>query len=145
MSNSDRTPRRGKESEKDAGSTEQSSKRHLRACLVCAILQPVDVFKSVGCPNCNQHLQLRGDHAAIKACTSKEFSGVIAVGKPRQSPAAYILRLEQYITGCYAVRVYGTLPSFAKDLLEDGGVAYIARDHTFPEVDQIGLGPGLDV
>ena len=78
--------------------------RQLRACLLCSIIQSPGDFKKVGCPNCEEILQvlllpplsrslyihtlclkLKMNQDRILSCTSAQFDGVIAVIDPDAS------------------------------------------------------------
>ena len=81
--------------------------RNLRACLVCSIIKPHDVFRKEGCPNCDAFLQLTGSDEAIQECTSTVFEGVMNMVNPEESWVAKWQRLQSYVSGLYAVKVVG--------------------------------------
>lgn len=102
--------------------------RHLRACMVCSIVQSYSKFQKDGCPNCETSLELRGSPDAISECTSQVFEGLIAVRDPTVSWVARWQRLDNYVPGTYATKVSGTLPDDIIGRLEDSGVRYVPRD-----------------
>lgn len=79
----------------------QSKSRHLRSCLLCSLIQTSNDFRSIGCPNCEEILQVRVEIMAIPhshsilqlkdnpdrilSCTTASFDGVIAVIDPETS------------------------------------------------------------
>lgn len=87
-----------------------SQHRNLRACMVCSIVQPASKFRSQGCPNCEEFLELAGsgeDH--IQDCTSQVFEGLITLTDPANSWVAKWQRLDSYQPGVYAVKVVGVV------------------------------------
>ncbi|KAJ5523491.1 uncharacterized protein N7484_001366 [Penicillium longicatenatum] len=112
-----------------------NQQRHLRACMVCSIVQSHTKFQRDGCPNCETSLQLRGNSDAIQECTSQVFEGLIAVRDPTVSWVARWQRLDNYVPGTYATKVTGTLPDYIIGSLEDSGVKYVPRDGTTGEED----------
>ncbi|KAJ5628658.1 hypothetical protein N7520_008967 [Penicillium odoratum] len=110
-----------------------NQQRHLRACMVCSIVQSQTKFQRDGCPNCETSLQLRGNSEAIQECTSQVFEGLIAVRDPTVSWVARWQRLDNYVPGTYATKVTGTLPDYIIGSLEDQGVKYVPRDGTTAE------------
>ncbi|KAJ5921236.1 hypothetical protein N7466_009562 [Penicillium verhagenii] len=134
-----------------------NQQRHLRACMVCSIVQSYTVsvslvphpnpqeladlvnqsqkFQRDGCPNCETSLQLCGNTDAIQECTSQVFEGLIAVRDPSVSWVARWQRLDNYVPGTYATKVAGTLPEYIIGSLEDSGVKYVPRDGTTGEED----------
>lgn len=107
--------------------------RHLRACMVCAIVKTENQFKTQGCPNCESFLQLRGDADGVQNCTSQVFEGLITVSDTSKSWVARWQRLEGYVHGVYAVQVEGLLPDEVIAAAEDAGVHYIPRDGSVNE------------
>lgn len=102
--------------------------RHLRACMVCSIVLHNNRFKSHGCPNCEEFLQLANDQEQIESCTSQVFEGLIAIGNPSKSWVAKWQRLDKYVPGMYATKVSGQLPDDVRSNLEESRVTYIPRD-----------------
>ena len=81
--------------------------RSLRACLVCAIIQPASKFNGQGCPNCEDFLGMRGNVDRVQECTSQVFEGTITLNGIEGSWVARYQRLEGYQPGIYAVKVVG--------------------------------------
>ena len=81
----------------------QARSKHLRACLLCSIIQVPAEFRKSGCPNCEEILQVRiclnyshsvpliqsqqmkGSQDRITSCTTTQFDGVISVIDPDSS------------------------------------------------------------
>ena len=70
--------------------------RHLRACMLCSLIQTSADFKRHGCPNCDEVLQLRGSLDRVQMYTTNQFEGVIAVIDPEQSWVARWQRTGEY-------------------------------------------------
>ncbi|KAK8200783.1 transcription elongation factor spt4 [Zalaria obscura] len=107
-----------------------SQHRSLRACMVCSIVQPASKFRSMGCPNCEEFLELAGHDESIQDCTSQVFEGLVTLSDPSASWVAKWQRLDGYQPGVYAVKVVGLLPPDVVDTVEAAGVKYIPRDGT---------------
>jgi transcription elongation factor SPT4 len=60
--------------------------------------------------------------------TSANFNGTIAVMDPASSWVSKWQRVDQYVTGMYAVQVIGTLPAQYVQDLQDQGLRYVPRD-----------------
>ncbi|KAJ6155610.1 hypothetical protein N7470_006176 [Penicillium chermesinum] len=101
-----------------------NQQRHLRACMVCSIVQTHTKFTRDGCPNCETILQLRGNNDAIQECTSQVFEGLISIRDPSASWVARWQRLDNYVPGTYATKVSGSLSEDIIGSLEDSGVKY---------------------
>lgn len=109
--------------------------RNLRACLVCSIVLQRNTFLNSGCPNC-PFLEIQrggGDDSGLEECTSAVFEGMIAMDKPEQSWVAKWQRIENYVPGCYAVKVVGRLGDERIQDAAENGVVYFPRDGTKPE------------
>ncbi|KAJ5495432.1 Transcription elongation factor spt4 [Penicillium diatomitis] len=102
-----------------------SQQRHLRACMVCAVVQPHTKFVREGCPNCENVLQLAGNTDAIEECTSQVFEGLMSIGNPTVSWVARWQRLDNYVAGTYAAKVTGILPEYIISSLEDSGIKFV--------------------
>lgn len=146
--------------------------RGLRACMVCSIVQQQQVsrfhvhqitkhtdnqqkFISMGCPNCEEFLNLRGSSDAVNDCCSQVFEGVITLVDPQVSWVAKWQRLNGYVPGTYAVKVTGIvsnradknyttrtnnlrqLPEDIIQAVEDAGVKYIPRDGSQAEEEAV--------
>ncbi len=83
--------------------------RHLRACMVCSVVQLQTRFVNEGCPNCDQYLGMAGSPEVVDECTSQVYEGLIALVDPVGSWVAKWNRLEGYVPGTYAVKVVGTV------------------------------------
>ncbi|KAJ6130610.1 hypothetical protein N7512_003390 [Penicillium capsulatum] len=105
-----------------------NQQRHLRACMVCSVVQTQTKFVRDGCPNCENVLQLRGSMDAIQECTSQVFEGLISVRDPAASWVARWQRLDNYVPGTYATKVSGSLPEEIISTLEESGIKYVPRD-----------------
>jgi transcription elongation factor SPT4 len=84
-----------------------NSLRSLRACMVCSYVQTGSKFQSVGCPNCDDFLEMRGSSDTVLDCTSAVFEGMVALNGLEGSWVARWQRLENLKPGCYAVKVEG--------------------------------------
>ncbi|CAE6465973.1 unnamed protein product [Rhizoctonia solani] len=102
--------------------------RNLRACLLCSIIQTGQDFKKVGCPNCDEILQLKGSSDNVQHRTSATFDGVIALMNPEDSWVGRWQRTHKYVKGMYAVRVSGRVPEDVIDDLHSRGITYRPRD-----------------
>lgn len=79
----------------------QPRAKALRACLLCSIIQTPADFRRIGCPNCEELMQvslsnhricsksdlhqMKGYADRIQACTTTHFDGIIAVIDPETS------------------------------------------------------------
>ncbi|ESK93097.1 transcription elongation factor spt4 [Moniliophthora roreri MCA 2997] len=104
--------------------------RHLRACLLCSVIQTSNDFRVKGCPNCEEILQLKDSPDRISTCTTVYFDGVIGVTDPENSWVAKWQRTSQYVRGMYAVRVKGRVPEDVEAELDARGFKYRPRDQT---------------
>ncbi|KAG8851973.1 transcription elongation factor spt4 [Tulasnella sp. 330] len=77
-----------------------STKKQLRACLLCSLVQTPQDFKRLGCPNCEEILQLQDDSDRVASCTSAQFDGLIAMMDPEQSWVARWQRTGERAIGC---------------------------------------------
>lgn len=68
-------------------------------------------FFQKGCPNCEGTLALAGNSDTIQECTSQVFEGLLALNST-QSWVAKWLRMENFATGTYAVKVVGEVGTF---------------------------------
>lgn len=100
----------------------QTKSRHLRACLLCSLIQTSNDFRSIGCPNCEEilqvpkwfiwatsiliaFLQLKDSPDRIVSCTTAYFDGVIAVIDPETSWVARWQRTGTwFMLGLYCFR-----------------------------------------
>ncbi|KAJ3719115.1 transcription initiation protein spt4 [Lentinula guzmanii] len=104
--------------------------RHLRACLLCSIIQTSADFRSIGCPNCEEILQLKDNPDRILACTTSYFDGVIALIDTETSWVARWQRTAKYARGMYAARVKGRVPEDVEAELDSRGIKYRPRDQS---------------
>ncbi|CAG8534494.1 7436_t:CDS:2 [Acaulospora morrowiae] len=112
--------------------------RQLRACLVCSIVKNAEQFKREGCDNCDHFLQLKNHPEKVSECTSSTFDGYILLAqwfflKPTLLPlleswAAQYKKIDQYVTGIYAVGVTGRIPEWVEDEMSRRDIQYIPRD-----------------
>ncbi|EKM75745.1 hypothetical protein AGABI1DRAFT_79504 [Agaricus bisporus var. burnettii JB137-S8] len=108
----------------------QAKGKNLRACLLCSVvLTPTD-FRKIGCPNCEEIMQLKGSPDRILSCTTTNFDGVIALFAPDTSWVARWQRTTNYARGIYAVHVKGRVPDDVEAELENRGIKYRPRDLT---------------
>ncbi|KAF2640710.1 transcription initiation Spt4 [Massarina eburnea CBS 473.64] len=105
-----------------------NQQRHMRACMVCAVVRTESQFKAHGCPNCEAFLELAGNTDAIQDCTSQVFEGLMTVSDTSKSWVARWQRLEGYVPGVYAVQVEGVLGEDYVAAAEAAGVHYVPRD-----------------
>jgi len=110
----------------------------------------------MGCPNCEEFLNLRGSSDAVNDCCSQVFEGVITLVDPQVSWVAKWQRLNGYVPGTYAVKVTGIvslknktegentaltnlrqLPEDIIQAVEDAGVKYIPRDGSQAEEEAV--------
>ncbi|KAF7327764.1 Transcription elongation factor SPT4 [Mycena kentingensis (nom. inval.)] len=104
--------------------------RRLRACLLCSIVQQPADFLKVGCPNCEEILQIKNSTGRVSSCTTTDFDGVIAVIDPENSWVAKWQRTSKYVQGMYAARVKGRVPEDVEAELDARGIMYRPRDQT---------------
>ncbi|PUU83339.1 Spt4/RpoE2 zinc finger-domain-containing protein [Tuber borchii] len=102
--------------------------RHLRACMVCSVVQTQQKFIKDGCPNCEDYLNFRGQPDFVDDCTSPVFEGLITLRDPKNSWVAKWQRLDGYRKGVYAVKVSGNLPVEASEMLAAHNIEYRPRD-----------------
>ncbi|KAK4685831.1 transcription elongation factor SPT4, partial [Tremellales sp. Uapishka_1] len=103
-------------------------KGDLRACLICSILQSSNDFLTVGCPNCEEILEMRGSAERVAECTSTMYDGMIAMLEPSESWVARWQRIDKKMRGIYAVRVTGRPPADVIEAIEARGGVYRPRD-----------------
>ncbi|KAF8876247.1 Spt4/RpoE2 zinc finger-domain-containing protein [Infundibulicybe gibba] len=108
----------------------QAKSKHLRACLLCSIIQLPVEFRKNGCPNCEEIMQMKGSPDRIGACTTTYFDGIIAVIDPENSWVSRWQRTSKYARGMYAVRVRGRIPEDVEAELDSRGIKYRPRDQT---------------
>ncbi|KAJ3561126.1 hypothetical protein NP233_g10389 [Leucocoprinus birnbaumii] len=109
---------------------QQAKSKSLRACLLCSIiLSPAD-FRKIGCPNCEDIMQLKGSPDRIAVCTTTSFEGVIAAINPESSWVARWQRTTNYARGMYAAYVKGRVPEDVEAELENKGIKYRPRDQS---------------
>ena len=101
--------------------------KKLRACLVTGLVKTEDQFLREGNDNV-QCLNMQGDREMVLQCTSANFDGMIAIMKPSESWAARWQGIQNFVPGCYALRVRGTLPSEHIVTLEDNNIVYRSLD-----------------
>lgn len=77
--------------------------------MVCSLVQSGTKFTNVGCPNCEEFLEMRGSQDTVADCTSQVFEGMITVTGEEGSWVARWQRLEGYKPGIYAVKVVGVV------------------------------------
>jgi transcription elongation factor SPT4 len=93
----------------------QSSK--LRACLSCGLVKSVAQFLAYGCENCPGLFEAgTGDRERVLTFTTAEFSGLVALYRPKVSWVAKWQRLSRKVPGCYAIGILAELPD---DVLEE--------------------------
>ncbi|KAL0637213.1 transcription elongation factor spt4 [Maublancomyces gigas] len=102
--------------------------RHLRACMVCSLVQTQQRFVKEGCPNCEEMIHYRGQADLVEDCTSPVFEGLITLREPRKSWVAKWQRLDGFVRGMYAVKVSGNLPDEVILILADNEIEYRPRD-----------------
>ncbi|KIY72561.1 transcription initiation protein spt4 [Cylindrobasidium torrendii FP15055 ss-10] len=107
-----------------------SKSRNLRACLLCALVMTGQDFKRMGCPNCDNVLEMKGSSDRVNSCTSIYWEGTIAVMEPETSWVAKWQRTRDYHRGVYAARVKGRLPEEIEDIITQKGFTYRPRDGT---------------
>jgi transcription elongation factor SPT4 len=87
------------------------------------------MFKSNGCENCEELLDMKGSSDRVLDCTTTNFTGFVALAQPGEtgSGASWVarwLRIEKAAKGCYAMRVHGTLPEEIVESLNARGIGY---------------------
>ena len=101
--------------------------KKLRACMVTGLIKTEDQFLREGNDNV-PCLSMKGDREMVMECTSNNFDGMVAVMKPSESWAARWQGVQNFVPGCYALQVKGTLPSQHVVTLEDNGIRYRSLD-----------------
>jgi transcription elongation factor SPT4 len=101
--------------------------KKLRACLVTGLVKTEEQFLREGNDNL-ACLQMVGDRDMVHECTSAQFDGMVAMMKPHESWAARWQGIVNYVPGCYALRVRGTLKAEHIVTLEDAGIRYNPLD-----------------
>ena len=105
--------------------------KKLRACLVTGLVKTEDQFLREGNDNV-PCLDMKGERDMVLQCTSANFDGLVAVMKPNESWAARWQGISNFVPGCYALRVRGTLPTEHQVTLEDNGIPYRTLDDEAP-------------
>ena len=101
--------------------------KKLRACMVTGLVKTEDQFYREGNDNV-PCFSMGGDRDMVMQCTSANFDGLIAIMKPSESWAARWQGISNFVPGCYALRVKGTLASEHIVTLEDNGIRYRPLD-----------------
>ncbi|POW05017.1 hypothetical protein PSTT_09970 [Puccinia striiformis] len=57
----------------------------LRACMICSFVQSAAQFRKIGCPNCEEFLEMKGSPDRVVECTSGTFDGTVAMMNPKES------------------------------------------------------------
>ncbi|KAF8823030.1 transcription elongation factor SPT4 [Cardiosporidium cionae] len=94
---------------REAGDEIEKVVLKFRACNSCKIILSEQQFYDSGCPNC-PNLEMDRDRHAVLTSTSANFTGMIAVMKPRDSWVAKYNKLTATVPGCYALSVVGEIP-----------------------------------
>eukprot|EP00900_Chrysochromulina_parva_P022942 jgi/Chrpa1/5281/Chrysochromulina_OHIO_Genome00006718-RA len=77
-------------------------------------------------------LSMAGDREMVYECTSANFDGMVAMMKPHESWVARWQGITNWVPGCYALRVKGTLRSEHIVTLEENGIRYKPLDEDEP-------------
>ena len=83
--------------------------------MVCAVVQQSSKFNLVGCPNCEEFLELRGNYDGIMDCTSAVFEGLITVNQTEDQRKSWVAKWQRLVgvkPGVYAVKVVGVVRLF---------------------------------
>ncbi|GMM47669.1 transcription elongation factor [Pichia kluyveri] len=99
-----------------------------RACLLCGVVQSMTQFRNEGCPNCESVLHYQDNEDVIRECTSPTFEGLVAMNGSSKSWVSRWLRIENFVSGFYAVRIVGKLPDDIRNDLNAQGISYRPRD-----------------
>lgn len=83
--------------------------RGLRACLVCAFVQPYTKWSRSGCPNCEDFLEMKNSSDTIGDCTSEVFEGLVTVNDTSTGWVSRWLRISGFVPGVYATKVNGVV------------------------------------
>lgn len=87
------------------------------------------MFKSDGCENCEDILNMKGSNDRVLDCTTTNFTGFVAIASPTNSWTAKWLRVERGAKGIYAMRVGGPgLPEDLVELVRERGIKYPPED-----------------
>ncbi|KAM0673170.1 Transcription elongation factor SPT4 [Gurleya vavrai] len=104
--------------------------KKLKACLNCCFLQTSQQFKKSGCPNC-LFFNTRSKSDNSNYTTSDSYKGLIGLVKPQRSWVAKWLRMNENVSGLYAMNVDGILPDEFINRVEENGKIYYPRDKSF--------------
>ncbi|KAL9712421.1 transcription elongation factor spt4 [Leucoagaricus gongylophorus] len=108
----------------------QAKSRNLRACLLCSIVLTPSDFRKLGCPNCEDVMQLKGSPDRIASCTTTSFEGTIAGVSPENSWVSRWQRTTNSVRGIYGIHVRGRVPEDVEAELESRGIKYRPRDQS---------------
>ena len=78
------------------------------------------------------YIRMKEDRDVVHDFTSPNFDGMVAIMEPKNSWVARWQGVQNFVPGCYALRVRGTLPSQWATLLEDEGFKYEPLDEDAP-------------
>ena len=78
------------------------------------------------------YIRMAEDRDVVHEFTSPNFDGMVAIMEPKNSWVARWQGVQNFVPGCYALRVRGTLPSQWATLLEDEGFKYEPLDEDAP-------------
>ena len=78
------------------------------------------------------YIEMQNDREVVHDFTSPNFDGMVAIMEPKNSWVARWQDVQNFVPGCYALRVRGTLPSQWATLLEDEGFKYEPLDEDAP-------------
>ena len=102
--------------------------KKLRACMVTGLVKTEDQFLKEGNDNLPCFNGMVGDRDYVRDVTSANFDGLIAIMKPDESWAARWQGISNFVPGCYALRVKGTLSNEHVITLEENNIIYRSLD-----------------
>ena len=131
--------------------------RKLRACLATGLIKTEEQWFKDGCAAAREkfarppaarppltpaaprrshdifgYIRMAEDRDVVHEFTSPNFDGMVAIMEPKNSWVARWQGVQNFVPGCYALRVRGTLPSQWATLLEDEGFKYEPLDEDAP-------------
>jgi transcription elongation factor SPT4 len=105
--------------------------RKLRACLATGLIKTEEQWFKDG-HDIFGYIRMAEDRDVVHEFTSPNFDGMVAIMEPKNSWVARWQGVQNFVPGCYALRVRGTLPSQWATLLEDEGFKYEPLDEDAP-------------
>ena len=98
------------------------SLKGLRCCFSCLLIKSTEQFANEGCENCR--FLPEGEYRRF---TTPFYQGCVALMQPKQSWVARWQKVQNFIPGCYAVKVAADIPDEVDELCAEAGVMNLGK------------------